>query len=73
MNDVGQRPDHGHAEEGHAQEHDVKDPNTERVGQPDASAVHDPGVWVHLAVCHTHIHSGLKEKKNKTRQSHSLN
>lgn len=62
--DISQRPNHWHAEEGYAQEHNVKDSDTERVGQPDASTVHDPGVWVHLTVCHPYIHSGLKEEKH---------
>lgn len=61
--DVGERPHHGHAEEGDAQEHDVKHSNTESVGQPDASTVHDPRVRVHLTMCHTHIHFGLRRKK----------
>lgn len=63
MYDISQRPHNGHTKEGYAQEHNVKDSNTECVGQPDASTVHDPGVWVHLTVCHTHVHSGLEGGK----------
>lgn len=69
--DISQRPHHWHTKEGYAQEHNVKDSNTKCIGQPDASTVHDPGVWVHLTVCHTHIHSGLKEEENI--ESHFLN
>ncbi len=59
VDDICESPHHRHAEEGYAQEHNVKYSNTERVGQPDPPTVHDPSVWVHLTVCHTHVHSGL--------------
>lgn len=58
--DVGEGPHHRHAEEGDAQQHDVKDPDAERIRQPDPPTVHDPGVGVHLTVCHTYVHSGLE-------------
>lgn len=61
--DVGESPHHRHAEEGNAQQHDVKYSDAERVGQPDPPTVHDPSVGVHLTVCHTHIHFGLGTEK----------
>lgn len=56
VDDVGESPDHGDTEEGDAQEHDVQQPDAQHVGQPDATAVHDPGVGVHLAVRRSHVH-----------------
>lgn len=64
--DVGESPHHRHAEEGDAEQHDVKDADAERVGQPDPPAVHDPSVGVHLTVCHTHVHSGLRAENRHT-------
>lgn len=57
--DISESPHHWHTEEGNAQEHNVKYSDTQCIGQPDPSTVHDPCIWVHLTVCHTHIHSGL--------------
>lgn len=66
MYDVGESPHHRHAEEGDTQQHDVKDPHAEGVRQPDPPTVHDPGVGVHLTVCHTHVHSGLGTENTHT-------
>lgn len=60
VDDVGESPDHGDAEEGDAQEHDVQQPDAQHVGQPDAAAVHDSGVGVHLAVRRSHVHPGSR-------------
>lgn len=56
VDDVGESPDHRDAEEGDAQQHDVQQPDAQHVGQPDAAAVHDPGVGVHLTVRRPHVH-----------------
>lgn len=56
VDDVGEGPDHGDAEEGDAEQHDVQQPDAQHVGQPDAAAVHHPRVGVHLAVRRPHVH-----------------
>lgn len=63
VDDVGESPHHRHTEEGDAKQHDVKDSNAKSVGKPDPPTVHDPGVGVHLTVCHTHVHSSLRAEK----------
>lgn len=60
VNDVGKSPNHRDAEEGDAQEYDMQQANSKDVGQPDAPAVHDTGVGIHLAVCCSHIHVGIQ-------------
>lgn len=60
MDDVGKSPNHRDAEEGDAQEYDVQQADAEDVGQPDAPAVHDTGVGIHLAVRCSHIHLGSR-------------
>lgn len=81
MNDVSESPNHGHAEEGDAQEHNVQQADSKDVGQPDAAAVHDTGVGVHLAVCRSHVHGGsrvswaplkLKQSRVRTRTALTL-
>lgn len=71
VNDVGKSPNHGDTEEGDAQEHDVQQPNSKDVGQPDAPAVHDPGVGIHLTVRCSHIHVGscVQQAPLKLKQS----
>lgn len=69
VDDVGQSPHHGNAEEGYAEEHDVENPDPEGIGQPDAPTVHHPGVWVHLTVCHTHVHPGLWAENRQTKKT----
>lgn len=71
MNDVGKSPNHRDAEEGDAQEYDVQQANSKDVGQPDAPAVHDTGVGIHLAVCCSHVHvgCGVKRAPLKLKQS----
>lgn len=63
VNDVGESPNHGDAEEGDAQEHNVQQADAQDVGQPDAAAVHDAGVGVHLAVRCSHVHVGSCVKR----------
>lgn len=60
MDDVRESPNHGDAEEGDAEEHNVQQADSKDVGQPDAAAVHDAGVGVHLAVCRSHVHVGSR-------------
>lgn len=72
MNDVGESPNHGDAEEGDAEEHDVQQPDAKDVGQPDAPAVHHTRVGVHLAVRRSHVHVGSclhPLKQNQTQVS----
>lgn len=56
MDDVGERPHHGDAEEGDAEEDDVERRHRDDVGQPDPTAAHHPRVGVHLTVCHADVH-----------------
>lgn len=60
VDEVGECPDHGDAEEGDAEEDHVQQANPQHVGEPDASAVHDAGVGVHLAVGRPHVHAGSR-------------
>lgn len=53
---ICESPHHRYTEEGYAQEHNVKHSNTEGIGQPDPSTVHDPSVGVHLTVRYANIH-----------------
>lgn len=56
MNDVGQSPRHGDTEERNAEKNDVKHSNSQSVGQPHSTTVHNPSVRIDLAVSNTHIH-----------------
>lgn len=56
VDDVGERPHHGDAEEGDAEEDDVERRHRDDVGQPDPTAAHHPRVGVHLTVCHADVH-----------------
>lgn len=58
VDDVGKSPDHRDAEEGNAQKDHVQQANAQDIGEPDAPAVHNPGVGVHLAVSCAHVHVG---------------
>lgn len=53
---ICESPHHRYTEEGYAQEHNVKHSNTEGIGEPDPSTVHDPSVGVHLTVRYANIH-----------------
>lgn len=61
MDDVSEGPDERNSEEGNAEKNDVQDNSEEEVGEPYSSAVHHPGVGVHLAVSHAHIHAEQRE------------
>ena len=71
VNDVGKSPNHRDAEEGDAQEYDVQQADSKDVGQPDAPAVHDTGVGIHLAVRCSHVHVGscVEQAPLKLKQS----
>lgn len=71
VNDVGKSPNHRDAEEGNAQEYDVQQADSKDVGQPDAPAVHDTGVGIHLAVRCSHVHVGscVEQTPLKLKQS----
>ena len=56
MDEVGERPDHRHADEGDAEQDDVQQANAEQVGEPHAPAAHHPRVGVDLAVRRAHVH-----------------
>lgn len=56
VNDVGEGPHQRDTEEGDAEEDYVQSAHSQGIGQPDPTAVHDPCVGIHLAVCHTHVH-----------------
>lgn len=56
--EVGESPDHRYAGEGNAEQDDVQEADAQDVGEPHPSAVHHPGVWVHLAVRCAHVHDG---------------
>lgn len=58
VNEVGEGPDDGDAGEGYAEQDDVQEADAQDVGQPHPSAVHHPGVGVHLAVRRAHVHDG---------------
>lgn len=58
VDEVGEGPDDGHAGEGNAEQDDVQEADAQDVRQPHPSAVHDPGVGVHLAVRRAHVHDG---------------
>lgn len=56
VNDVGEGPHQLDTEEGDTEEDDVQSAHPQSVGQPDPTTVHDPRVWIHLTVCHAHVH-----------------
>lgn len=58
VDDVGESPDHRDAEEGDAEKDHMQQADPQHVGEPDAPAVHDTGVGVHLAVSCPHVHAG---------------
>lgn len=64
VDEVSERPHHGHAHERDAEQDDVQEADAQQVGQPHAPAVHHTCVRVHLAVRRAHVHRDYK-KKNK--------
>lgn len=58
MNKVGEGPDDGYADEGDAEQDNMKEADAQDVRQPHPPAVHHSGVWVHLTVCCAHVHDG---------------
>lgn len=60
VDDVGESPNHGDTEEGDAEEDHMQQANPQHVGEPDAPAVHDAGVGVHLTVRRPHVHAGSR-------------
>lgn len=57
MDDIGQGPNKWNGEEGNAEQDDVQDNGQKEISEPYSSAVHHPGVGVHLAVSNAHIHA----------------
>lgn len=43
----------------------MQDHSQEEVGEPYSPAVHHPGVGVHLAVSHAHVHAGQTERERR--------
>ena len=60
MDEVGEGPDHRHADDGDAEQDDVQQADAQQVGEPHAPAAHHPRVGVDLAVCRAHVHDGLE-------------
>lgn len=47
----------------------MQEADSQDVGEPDAAAVHDSGIWVHFAVSCAHIHlSGTAALEQSTEQ-----
>lgn len=61
VDDISKGPNKWNSEEGDAEQNDVQDNSQEEVGEPYSPAVHHPGVGVHLAVSHAHIHAEQRE------------
>lgn len=59
VDEVGEGPDDRDADEGDAEQDDVQQADAQDVRQPDAPAVHHPGVRVHLAVSRAHVHGAV--------------
>lgn len=57
VDDVSKGPNKWNSEEGNAEKNDVQGNSQKEIGEPYSSAVHHPGVGVHLAVSHAHIHA----------------
>lgn len=73
MDNISQGPDDRNAEEWDAEEHDVKEPHTQRICQPDSPAVHHTCIGVHLAVGHTYIHGACYWGGGEEARGHSVN
>lgn len=61
VDDIGQGPNKWNGEEGNAEQDDVQDNGEEEIREPYSSAVHHPGVGVHLAVSNAHVHAEQTE------------
>lgn len=61
VDDICKGPNKWNSEEGNAEQDDVQDNRQEEISEPYASAVHHPGVGVHLAVSHAHVHAEQTE------------
>lgn len=77
VNEVGESPDHWDTEKWDAEEDHVQQSDSQDIRQPDAPAVHNPGIGVHFAVSCAHIHlSSLAplewntEQKSLIRRAH---
>lgn len=65
MDDVGKGPDHRYAKERDAEKDDMKSGHRDAVSQPNASAVHNSCVGIHLTVGYPDIHSEEKQQQKK--------
>lgn len=56
VDEVGEGPDHRHADEGYAEQYDVQEADAKQIGEPYTPAVHHSCVWIDLTVRCTHVH-----------------
>lgn len=70
MDDICEGPDERHCEERNAEQNDVQHHSQKEIGEPYSSAVHHPGVGVHLTVSYANIH--LEEEEQTVTNSVNL-
>jgi len=59
VDEVGEGPHYGYADEGDAEQNNVKEADAQDVREPHPPAVHHSGVGVHLTVCCADVHDSV--------------